>query len=159
MAAYEYDFSAFESSAARKLKRADEKREYRPKLVKIEAEAAHEYKTPQQVRSESRTARIRYLRVTAAMAVGVMLFMTYLFALYKCDSIDRQIASLTTDYNMVCGENTELSMKLNNMVSLEQIEKVAVEELGLVKANSADIEFVRLEGENKVIVTHGKAVD
>ena len=57
---------------------------------------------------------------------------------------------------MVCGENTELEMKLSNMVSLEQIEKVAVEQLGLVKLNSSDIEFVRLEAENKVLITQGK---
>lgn len=152
MAIYEYDFSAFESSAAKKLniKEIPE----RPKLVKIEAEP--ELKSPKQVRFERKKARARYLRAITAIIVCSMLLMTYLYAYCRCDSIDRQISSLSTDYDMLCGENTELSMKLSNMVSLEQIEKVAVEELGLVKLNSADVEFVRLEGENKVLVTQGR---
>lgn len=153
MAIYEYDFSAFESSAARKLKIKEEQQE-RPRLVKLEAEP--EIKSPQQMRRESRTARIRCIRAAVVLTVLSALFMTYIYAFYQCDSIDRKINSLNTEYNMVCGQNTELEMKLSNMVSLEQIEKIAVEELGLVKLNSADIEFVRLSLDNKVLVTQGK---
>lgn len=156
MAVYEYDFSAFESSAAKKLNYREPKTENRPKLVKLEAEP--ELKSTQQLRFERRKARVRCIRATVVIAVLSALFMTYVYAFYQCDNIDRQISSLTTDYNMVCGENAELSMKLSNMVSLEQIEKAAVEELGLVKANSVDIEFVRLAGENKVIVTQGRTI-
>lgn len=152
MAYYEYDFSAFESSAARKLEIKE--MPARPRLVKIEAEP--ELKSAQQIRFERKKARVRCVRAIVAILILSTMFMTYLYAYCRCDSIDRQISSLSTDYDMLCGENTELSMKLSNMVSLEQIEKVAVEELGLVKLNSADVEFVRLEEENRVLVTQGK---
>lgn len=155
MATYEYDFSAFESSAARKL-RVKEENEQRPRLIKLEAEPVFEEKSAQEIRNDNRKARVRYIRAAVVLVVLSALFMTYIYAFCQCDSIDRQINSLNTQYNMVCGENTELSMKLSNMVSLEQIEKTAVEELGLVKLNSADVEFVRLESENKVLVTQGK---
>lgn len=154
MAAYEYDFSAFESSAARKLKEKEEQSASRPRLVKLEA--APEKKTQAQVREDNRKARVRCVRAVVVLTVLSALFMTYIYAFCQCDSIDRKITALTTVYNMVCGENTELEMKLSNMVSLEQIEKVAVEQLGLVKLNSSDIEFVRLEAENKVLITQGK---
>lgn len=155
MAVYEYDFSAFESSAARKLKIKEVPE--RPRLVKIEAEP--ELKSPQQLSFERKKARVRCVRAIVVLVVLSALFMTYLYGYCRCDSIDRQISALSTDYDMLCGENTELSMKLSNMVSLEQIEKVAVEELGLVRLNSADVEFVRLEGENKVLVTQGKTAE
>lgn len=154
MANYEYDFTAFESSAARKFK-VREEADNRPRLVKLEAEP--QQKSAQQMREENRKARVRVIRAAVVLFVLSALFMTYIYAYCQCDTIDRKISSLQTQYNMVCGENTELEMKLSNMVSLEQIEKVAVEELGLVKLHSSDIEFVRLASENKVLVTQGRA--
>lgn len=156
MAVYEYDFTAFESSAARKLKVIEEENKA-PKLYKIEAEPEMEMKTPAEIKSENRKARFKYLRIIAIFSVVAALAMTYIYAYYQSDSIDRQINALNTKYNMVCGENTELSMKLSNMVSLEQIEKTAVEDLGLVKLNSADVEFVRLASEDKVLITQNRA--
>lgn len=154
MSAYDYDFAAFESNAARKLNVKENSYEERPRLYKLEAEP--EQKSPAQMKAENRKARIKVMRIAVVLTVLGSLFMTYIYASCQCDSIDRKIASLNTEYNMVCGQNTELEMKLNNMVSLDQIEKVAVEQLGLVKLNSSDIEFVRLAAEDKVLVTQGR---
>lgn len=155
MATYEYDFAAFESSAARKLRMKEENQIKPPKLIKLEAEPPAQ-KDPQQLKNEQKKAKIKFIRRVFFLSIFASLVMTYIYAVYCCDSIDRQISSLTTDYDMVCGENIEYEMRLNNMVSLEQIEKIAVEELGLVKLNSSDIEFVRLVGENKVLVTQAR---
>ena len=76
MAAYEYDFSAFESSAARKLKEKEEQSASRPRLVKLEAKP--EKKTQAQVREDNRKARVRCVRAVVVLTVLSALFMTYI---------------------------------------------------------------------------------
>ncbi len=149
-AGQEYDFAAF-SPAERRKAEQEQKVELR-KLTPQE-------KTKTQLKQEKKTVIIRCVRTALAGTVLSALCFANIYGYCKCDIEDRKYDNLTEDYNMVQSDNTRLSMELNSMVSLEQIEKIAVEQLGLVKLSASDIEYVKIAKGNKVVVSSGEATE
>ena len=49
-----------------------------------------------------------------------------------------------------------LENDLTKLVSAENIDKIAMQKLGLVKLTNADEDYVELESENRVIVSQAK---
>ncbi len=149
-AGQEYDFAAFSPAERRK---AEQKTTV--ELRKVEPRQ----KTKEELKQEKRTVAVRCVRAVIAGAVLSALCFMNIYGYCKCDLADRKYKTLTEDYEMVQSDNTRLSMELNSMVSLEQIEKIAVEKLGLVKINASDIEYVRISKGNKVIVSSGESTN
>ena len=149
-AGQEYDFAAFSPAERRK---TEEKKTV--ELRKLEPRQ----KTKDEIRQEKRAVAVRCVRAVIAGTVLSALCFLNIYGYCKCDIADRKYKSLTEDYEMVQSDNTRLSMELNSMVSLEQIEKIAVEKLGLVKISASDIEYVKISQGNKVIVSSGEATN
>ena len=150
MAMPAYDFDAFSPA-----KKRQEQQIKKPNLKKVKPIQ----KTEEELREEKRRVRVKCLRFTFCIVLAASLGFLNIFAYYQNDSADRQINELNEKINMIEGENAEYSMKLSNMISLEQIETVAVEKLGLVKVNQNDIEYVKLATENRVLYSAGKITD
>ena len=150
MATPAYDFDAFSPA-----KKRQEQQVKKPDLKKVKPIQ----KTEEELREERIKVRKRCLRFAFCIIIAASIGFLNIFAYYQSDSVDRQINALTEKINMVEGENAEYSMKLSNMVSIEQIETVAVEKLGLVKVNQNDIEYVNLAAENKVLYSAGRLTD
>lgn len=146
----EYNFTAFGDSAAEKIR--EQKRAH---LTKLEPEK----KSAEELHAEHKSTLRRCISIVSLTLVIAAFFVINAYANSKCDTINNDISSLKTKIEEVNGENTELDMKLKNLASIEQVEKLAVEELGLVKLRQSDIEFVSHEGENKVLVSQNKASD
>lgn len=145
-----YDFDAFTPA-----KKGQVKEEKKPKLKKVNPVR----KSEEELREEGREARRKTLKAVCVAMVVIIMASMNLIARAQCDSMDRKIKNITEQINMVEGTNTEYAMKLSNMVSIEQIEKVAVETLGLVKIKQNDIEYIKLAKENKVLYTAGKLAE
>lgn len=149
-AGQEYDFAAF-SPAERRRSEQENKVELR-KLTPRE-------KTKEEIKNEKRTVAVRLTRTIVAGVVLSALCFLNIYGYCSCDAADRKYNDLSEKYEMVQSDNTRLSMELNSMVSLEQIEKVAVEDLGLVKLSAGDIEYVKIAKGNKVIVSSGEEMN
>ena len=55
-----------------------------------------------------------------------------------------------------CDANVVLQSRLARIVSAENIDKIAMERLGLVKATNADKDYVEIEAENRVVVSQSR---
>ena len=148
-AGQEYDFAAFSPA---------KKREAEPRTPELKKVAPLK-KTREQIREEKRMVAVRCFRAIVAGVVLSTLGFMNIYGYCKCDIAARKYDALTEEYKMVQSDNTRLSMELNSMVSLDQIEKIAVEKLGLVKISSSDIEYVKISKGNKVLVSSGEATE
>ena len=145
-----YDFDAFAPA-----KKEQVKEETKPKLKKVKPVK----KSEQEIKEEARESRVKFVKIFSVIMVIVIMSSINLFARIQSDSMDRQINKLNEKINMIEGENTEYAMKLSNMVSIDQIETVAVETLGLVKIKQNDIVYIKLAKENKVVYAAGKLAE
>ncbi|MBQ6873387.1 MAG: cell division protein FtsL [Clostridia bacterium] len=146
---FDYNFDAFAPARKR------EEQPKQPKLKRLDPVV----KTEAQIKAESKTALIRMVRNVSLSLAFTVLAVLNIYAYCQSDLQDRKYDQLTEQYEMVQSENTRLSMELNSMVSLEQIEKIAVEQLGLVKLDASEIEYVRLSEGSKVLVSSGKTAE
>lgn len=146
---FDYNFDAFAPARKR------EEQPKQPKLKRLDPVV----KTEAQIKTESKTALIRMVRNVSLSLAFTVLAVLNIYAYCQSDLQDRKYDQLTEQYEMVQSENTRLSMELNSMVSLEQIEKIAVEQLGLVKLDASEIEYVRLSERSKVLVSSGKTAE
>lgn len=146
-AGQEFDFDAFSP--------AERRRSEQQKTVELKKLTPRE-KTKEEIKAEKKAVAVRLTRtVIAGVVLSALCFMN-IYGYCSCDAADRKYSDLSEKYEMVQSDNSRLSMELNGMVSLEQIEKIAVEKLGLVKLGAGDIEYVKIAKENKVIVSSGE---
>jgi len=146
-----YDFDAFAPSTKRN---EEKKQKEKSTVVLIPVE-----KTKSQIAGESRKVKAKTLRAALVCVAAFVALVMNVYCYQLRDSLDRQITQAQEQYNMMDSQNTELKMQLSNMVSLDRIEKIAVEKLGLVKLNCADIEYVNTNDENRVLVSSGRTME
>ncbi len=148
MAAPDYNFDAFAPARKR------EEKHSAPPLRKVEAPK----KNKAELKAESRRVISRTFKAAViCITVSVLAFLN-IYGYCQSDLADKEYKELQEKLEMVQSENTRLSMELNSMVSLEQIETVAVEKLGLVKLNAGDIEYVKIAEGSRVVVASGRTV-
>lgn len=107
--------------------------------------------------TKKKTNSKRALKVRCVVfAVVLMLLMTAtVFSRLQLTETRTMINALTSDLIELESENTYLNYELESSVPLKYAEDYAVNELGLVKLNSNQIEYVSLNGENSIVV-HGE---
>lgn len=72
------------------------------------------------------------------------------------DTAKQAYEAAKTDYAFSQAKNRELKVQLNQLVSAENIDKIAVEELGLVKVTSGNEIYLDTSDGNKVIFSQNK---
>lgn len=145
----EFNFVAFEPAERRK---EAEKKNKTPNLRRYAEDKAYQS-------AQRKSSTLKTFKLVGAFSVIVVLAFINLYAYSVSDMADRKYDSLYEDYKMAVSDNQRLSMELNSMISLEQIEKTAVEELGLVKLDPSEIEYVKISTGNKVVVSSGSATN
>lgn len=141
----QFNFAAFEPVERRK---AREKEEQKTQLRKYTQTA----EDIQQAAQDRKKAAQSAFKVIATSVVLFGLFFANLKLYSMSDMADREYSALNEKYSMVVSNNQKLSMELNSMISIEQVEKTAVEELGLVKLDQSQIEYVKTSAGNRVVV-------
>lgn len=106
-------------------------------------------KTPKK-RSGAKTA---FSIKTAAYLIVLSLLMSgTVYSRLQLTEVKSQISNCNSDLTEIESENAYLSYQVDSMVSLKNAEEYAVSELGLIKLDSNQIEYVSLQDENAIEV-------
>lgn len=103
---------------------------------------------------------VAYTKVFAKAFIVIGVFLA-LFAVYCNSMASREEAKLKLEkikesYAYVEAENRELKVEINNLVNAENIDRIAVEELGLVKVAPGNEIYLDTQTGNQVIYSQGK---
>ena len=156
----EYDFALFEptqSTAARKIAPAPKKAKAvrKPKLEIVEKPK----KTYEQVKKEMTvTARQTVVAIGLATLFIVMIAML-LVGRFRGDELDREILSLNAQITAAESENVRLNMEIDSVISLKNVEEYAITNLGMVKMEGNQIEYIDLSGEDKIVLSGNKKLN
>ena len=83
-----------------------------------------------------------------ALSIPVMLGL-YALQAKKYTDLSKEVLELETKQEKLIEENKKLVSDISQLSSAERIEKIAVEELGMHKAEAEDIVRVEMTGEKK----------
>lgn len=95
------------------------------------------------------------LRGMAIIVAMVMLIAVNVAAIVNSDAALYRIEELENELELKKGIRTELEVQLNSLVSMDKVEIVAVEQLGLIKLDSSDWEYINIGSENSVVSSQG----
>ena len=95
----------------------------------------------------------------AFMCLCFSLLVVLLVVQTQCDTIMSEISTVQSEIDIAKGENVRLNAELSSMVATDKIEDYAVNVLGMVKAESYQINYIDLSEGDEVVVSGDKTVD
>ena len=138
-----YAFDMFEPTAAAPQRRQEPKK--KPLLKKVPS------KTGTQMRQEQMSAFLRSVAVLLFAGIVLGVICLQISAGAKRYELARQIAAKQSELQIAQSENVRLRAELNSVTSIDKICTYATEELGMVKAESYQIECIDLSEGDSVI--------
>lgn len=91
----------------------------------------------QQVRSKAKARKKRPMAAIALVAIiGVALGLAFLAQFAAKARLSYQNENLSQQINQLSRENSELELKIEELSSLERVERVATEKLGMLKPDA-----------------------
>lgn len=108
------------------------------------------------LRQRERTVNRRIAAITTIMCVFLALFAVVCDSFAQRDEAKKNLDTIKEEYVFVEAQNRELKVELNNLVSAENIDRIAVEQLGLVKVAAGNEIYLDNETGNKVIYSKDK---
>lgn len=146
--AYKYDYGlpAVRDNQALPKKELQRKPEFR------------KYNSPLAERlAEERAATRKLLKVAAFLSAVIVVFAFAVNSFYQRDAAKRSLTEAENNYMLCQSENKELHAKLTALASAENIDRYAVEKLGLVKVTADKEVYLEAETGNKTIYFQGNA--
>ena len=140
--AYKYDYGYSFNAAVKP--QQEEKVNKQPKLEVIVNPYAD------RVARERETSKLA-IKISAVFAVALVIFSVFCYSLVEMNKYKHELASKQTDLLVHQTKNQECKIKLNALVAGVDIEKYAVEKLGLIKV-SAENEFYLGENEGNRMI-------
>lgn len=145
--AYKYDMGYAVPERRPEIEKQPEKRPELRKVKKDKIEAL--------ISSEKATNR-KLLKVTAFMSVILVMFAVVCNSFSVRDRARTRYENIQEDYVFSQSQNREMKVKLNNLVSAVNIDEIAVNRLGLVKATAGSEIYLDTSDGNKVILSQDK---
>ena len=90
--------------------------------------------------------------VCFAMVVVLLVMQT------KCDTLMNEIAAVQSEIKIAEGENVRLNAELSTLVASDKIENYAENVLGMVKAESYQIDYIDLSQGDEIVVSGDKTL-
>ena len=148
--------SSYERNAARKIATAPAKRRapQRPQLEIVRAPK----RTSSQARNEMRRTSLQTAKILSVAVLLIAMLATLLYGRLKADELDREISSLNTQLEAAQSENVRLNMEIESVISLKNVEDYAQSQLGMVKMEANQIEYIDLSGDDVVTLSGDKTV-
>lgn len=144
-----YDYYAYQAAPKRAPERAPEK-ENKPELRKVK-------KTQLEMRiSNEKKANRRLVKIAAVVLSFLILYAVVCDSFVARDTARHTLDKTKEEYTFVQARNRELKVQLNSLVSAENIDRIATEELGLVKAAADSEIYLDTVSGNKVIFSQDK---
>lgn len=130
-----YDYSRFEEQPQRK----------KPQIEKVPK--------PQRV-----AKRVSVARALAYMLVVTGMISVLLYGRAQQTELEKQYQKVVAQLNEVKSDNTRLQMELESQLSLNNIEQIAQEQLGLTKMDQSQVEYIYFNAEDKAEVLKEKTL-
>lgn len=144
--AYKYDYGS----------PAVKERQPQPKQAPERKPEFKKYNSPMAERlAQERAATQKLLKVAAFLSAVIVVFAFAVNSFYQKDAAKRELDK-AQDFYMLCeSENKELQAKLTALATAENIDRYAVEKLGLVKVTADKEVYLEAEMGNKTIFYQG----
>ncbi len=151
--AYNYNTNirpvSYNGSAAPKTKPAPQKR---PQLELVKKTA----KTAAQVRQQTAADTKRAIKVMV-IAVAILMFMAMaIYSRVQLDEINREISEVENKIELAQSDTIKLNNELNSIVSINNVENYAINELGMVKVQDYQVVYIDLSANDYVAKANGK---
>ena len=142
----------YNSSAAPKIKPAPQKK---PNLTLIQRTR----RTAAQVRQQTAVDTKRTLKVMV-VSITVLLFMALaIFSRVQLDEVNREISAVENKMELANSESIRINNELNAIMSINNVEDYAINELGMVKIQEHQVVYVDLSDSDFVAKVDGKNID
>ena len=136
-------------SAAPKMKPAPQKR---PNLELVQKTR----QTATQIRQQTTADTKRIIKVML-IAVTILMFMAIaIYSRVQLDEINREIKSVENKIELAESDSIRINNQLNSIISINNVEDYAMNELGMVKVQDYQVVYVDLSAEDYVAKANGK---
>lgn len=136
-------------SAAPKMKPAPQKR---PNLELVQKTR----QTASQIRQQTTADTKRIIKVMF-IAVTILMFMAIaIYSRVQLDEINREIKSVENKIELAESDSIRINNQLNSIISINNVEDYAMNELGMVKVQDYQVVYVDLSAEDYVAKANGK---
>lgn len=96
-------------------------------------------------------------RVPARLVLGFVAAMVFMFMIVfsymQLAELGAASGALSKEISALKKETSLLSMKKDSMIDMKEIERIATEELGMVKPSKGQIIYINLSGEDHAVVS------
>ncbi|MCM1286199.1 MAG: hypothetical protein NC213_07570 [Acetobacter sp.] len=99
-------------------------------------------KSRKQILQEQRETRKRAAAIVLTSVLVIAMMMGAIGTLSKKNQLIREISSIKSDLTISQSENVRLNSQLNSLVSMNMIDKYAVENLGMSKVTNSQIRYI-----------------
>lgn len=140
--AYKYDYGYDFNAAAQPQRKQQPKAE--PKFEVIVNPLAKEIAREKEVNKLA-------LKVSAIVATALVVLSVFCYSCVIISDARHSLASTETDLIVHQAKNEELKAELNSLVASVDIDKYAVEKLGLIKVSAENEVYLMAQTDNKVI--------
>lgn len=114
-------------------------------------------KTQQEIRTfNEKVTNRKFIKIAAVVFSFLILYAVACHSFVVRDTAKKNYEAAKTDYAFSQAKNRELKVQLNQLVSAENIDRIAVEQLGLVKVTSGNEIYLDTSDGNKVIFSQNK---
>ncbi len=135
------------SAAPRRQPQRAPRRQVQPRVVQ---------KSRAEIRAEERRARAKAFKIVTVCSLLFVLIGFQIYSQVKVDEIDRKIANVNSQIEIVESENTRLNMQLDSRISLDKVDDYAQNVLGMVKVENYQVSYIDLSGGDAVTISGGK---
>ncbi|WMJ23766.1 hypothetical protein RBG61_03630 [Paludicola sp. MB14-C6] len=102
--------------------------------------------------------RVSVARACAYMLVAMSMISLLLYGRAQQAEVDKEYKKLTAQINEVKSDNARLQMQLESKLSLNNIEQIAEEQLGLTKLDQSQVEYISFNTADKAEVLKQKTL-
>lgn len=143
--AYKYDYGYSNAAPAQPLKREEKRRraEQQRQINKVQQSEA----------AQGKKATLQVMKAAAFLCVVLAMFAVACNSFIAKDKAKKRLDSANAQLVICQAENKELNAKLTALKSVENIDKFAVEKLGLVKVTPENEIYLGSEKGNRVILS------
>lgn len=156
--AYTYTYNksakvvAYNGSAAPKMKPAPQRR---PNLELVQKTR----RTASQIRQQTATDTKRAIKIMF-ISIAILMFMAVaIYSRVQLDEINREIKQVENKIELAESDSIKINNELNAIVSINNVEDYAANELGMVKVQDYQVVYVDLSAEDYVAKANGKDTD
>lgn len=140
---------AYNGSAAPKMKPAPQRK---PNLELVQKTR----RTAAQVRQQTAADTKRAIKVMF-ISIAILMFMAVaIYSRVQLDEINREIKSVEKKIELAESDSIKINNELNAIVSINNVEDYAANELGMVKVQDYQVVYVDLSAEDYVAKANGK---